>query len=107
MRSALRSVVGFGHTIWNWNREVSVVKTVKIAVALFVAAALSSCVVAPAGYYDPYAYYPGEHVVYRPAPAPPVYVAPAPVVVEPVVPFVFGGIYIHGGHGGYRGGHRR
>lgn len=78
MRSALRSVVGFGHTIWNWNREVSVVKTVKIAVALFVAAALSSCVVAP-----------------------------APVVVEPVVPFVFGGIYIHGGHGGYRGGHRR
>lgn len=98
--------------IWNWNREGSAVKTVKIAIAVFLAAALSSCVVAPADYYYPYAYYPEERAVYGPPPAPRAYVAPAPVIVEPVVPFVFGGVYIHGGRGnhhggGHYGGHRR
>lgn len=75
-------------------------KTVKIAiVAVFLAVTVSACVVAPAEVY-----YPAEPVVY--GPPPPVhraYVAPAPVV-----PFMFGGVYIHGGHGGhYRGGHYR
>lgn len=89
------------------NREGSAVKTVKIAIVVFLAFTLSACVVVSADSYYPYGYYPEERVVYGPPPAPRVYVAPAPVVVEPIVPFVFGGVYIHGGHGGRHGGHRR
>ncbi len=102
-RVALRSMV--------WANRLAleqgglVVKTVKNAVALFVAAALS---VERGGAAETtsVSYYPGEHVVYRPSPRARLR-GSAPVVVEPGVPIVFGGIYIHGGHGGYRGGHRR